>query len=130
MLELVTVEEAVIQCRGDEEIDEPWLSVFIPAVSEAVRTWLKDDWRIYLPARDSFGDIIVDSDGVPIPEEEAGVPVVHPTVRVAVLLEIASQYRFREGEGDNRVESHHGHGYVLSRAATSLLNGLRKSTVV
>jgi len=129
MLELVTAEEAVLQFRGDEDVDGPWLELFIPAISEAVRSWLKDDWRLYLPSRDSSGEIVVDSGGEPIPEVDVNGPVVQPAVRAAVLLEIASQYRFREGEGDNRVESHQGHGYVLSRAATALLSGLRKTTV-
>lgn len=129
MLELVTVDEAIQQFRGDEDADADWLAVFIPAVSEAVRAWLKDDWRLYLPSRDSSGAIIMDDDGNPVPTEESGGPVVHPTVKAAVLIEIASQFRFREGEGDNSVEAHQGHGYTLSKTATALLNGLRKTTV-
>lgn len=129
MLELVTPEEAVLQFRGDEDIDGPWLEIFIPAISEAVRSWLKDDWRLYLPARDSSNDIIRDSSGDPIPEEDASGPIVHPTVKAAVMIELSSQYRFREGEGANRLESFEGHGYILSKAATYLLAGLRKTTV-
>jgi hypothetical protein len=128
-LELVSVEEAVLQIRGDADIDGPWLQVFIPAISEAVRSWLKDDWRLYTPERDSNGDIVLDSSGDAVPLEDSVGPVIHPTVRAAVLIEIASQYRFREGEGDNAVESHQGHGYVLSKAATALLSGLRRTTV-
>lgn len=130
MLELVTAEEAVIQFHGDEDIDGPWLDIFIPAISEAVRSWLKDDWRLYIPARDSSNAVILDSSGDPIPLEDSSGPIVHPTVKVAVMIELASQYRFREGEGDNRVESFEGHGYTLSKTATSLLSGLRKTTVV
>src|SRR5688572_871076 len=114
MLELVTPEEAIQQIRGDLDIDGPWLETFIPAVNEAVRSWLKDDWRLYLLERDSSGAVIVDSSGIPIPQEDSAGPLVHPSVKAAVLIEIASQYRFREGEGDNAVESHQGHGYILS----------------
>jgi hypothetical protein len=128
-LELVSVDEAVLQIRGDAAVDGPWLDVFIPSVSEAVRSWLKDDWRLYLPERDSNGDVVLDSGGDPIPLEDSAGPVIHPTVRAAVLIEIASQYRFREGEGDNAVEAHQGHGYVLSKAATALLSGMRRTTV-
>lgn len=128
-LELVTLEEALVQIRGDEETDEPWLTTFIPAISEAVRLWLKEDWRLYMHERDTNGQIVVDSGGMPVPLEENGQFVVHPTVRAAVLIEIASQYRFREGEGDNAVESHQGHGYMLSKTATALLSGLRRTTV-
>jgi hypothetical protein len=129
MLELVTVEEAIDHIRGDEDADEAWLEVFIPAVSEAVRLWLKDNWRLYVPMRDSDGNIVVDDDGNPVPEGGSDGYTVHPTVRAAVLIEIANQYRFREGEGDTRVEAHAGYGYTLSRGATALLSGLRKPTV-
>lgn len=129
MLELVSVEEAVEQIRGDLAVDSSWLGVFIPAVSEAVRSWLKDDWRLYQHERDSNGEIVEDSSGIPVAEEDSSGPVVNPLVRAAVLVEIASQYRFREGEGENAVESHQGYGYVLSKTATALLSGIRKSTV-
>lgn len=135
MLELVTAEEARHQLRLDEPgsdggPDDGWLAIWIPAVSEAVASWLKDRWRLYLPSRDSDNEIILDSDDLPVPAEDSnGDPIVHPIVRAAVLVELASQFRFREGEGDNRVEAHEGYGYTLSKTATALLSGLRKSTV-
>lgn len=135
MLELVTIEEARHQLRLDEPgsdggPDDGWLAIWIPAVSEAVASWLKDRWRLYLPSRDSDNEIILDSDEIPVPEVDSnGDPIIHPIVRAAVLVELASQYRFREGEGDNRVEAHEGYGYTLSKTATALLSGLRKSTV-
>lgn len=129
-MELVSVEDALLQIRGDADADSAWLQVWIPVVSEAVRSWLKDDWRLYVHAVDSDGNVITDSDGDPIPVEDSDGPLVNHLVRAAVLLEIASQYRFREGEGDNRVEANEGYGYSLSRGATALLAGLRKPTVV
>ena len=132
MLELVSFEDAKHQLRIDDDDDshDEWLALFIPAVSEAVASWLKDRWRLYLPARDSDGEVVLDSDEIPVPAEDSnGDPSVHPIVRAAVLIELASQFRFREGEGDNRVEAHEGHGYTLSKTATALLSGLRKSTV-
>lgn len=135
MLELVTAEEARHQLRLDEPgsdggPDDGWLAIWIPVVSEAVASWLKDEWRLYVSARDSEGAIVLDSGGVPVPETDSGgTPVVHPLVRGAALIELASLYRFREGEGDNRVEAHEGYGYVLSKTATALLSGRRKSTV-
>lgn len=101
-----------------------WLSIFIPVVSEMVARWLKDDWRLYVSEVDSSGDIELDSAGDPIPTS-----VIRPVVKGAVLVELASMFRFREGEGDNRVEAHEGHGYTLSRTATAILSSLRKSTV-
>lgn len=132
MLELVSFEDAKHQLRidSDDDAHDEWLALFVPAVSEAVASWLKDRWRLYLPSRDSDGEVVLDSDGVPVPaEDDAGHLIVHPTVRAAVLIELASQFRFREGEGDNRVDAHEGHGYTLSKTATALLSGLRKSTV-
>ena len=56
MLELVTIDDARQQLRLDEidsngGADDAWLALAIPGVSEAVRSWLKDDWRLYLPER-------------------------------------------------------------------------------
>lgn len=129
MLELVAIEDAREQLRLDSADNDPWLEIAIPAISEAVRMWLKADWRLYLPARDSGGAVIVDSDGNPVPAEDINGPIVHPTVRLAVLVELSSQFRFREGEGDNAVPADAGHGYVLNKASTALLAPLRRPTV-
>lgn len=123
-LELVTVDEAKLQLRIDDDAHDEWLELMIESVGHAVLSWLKDKWRLYLPERDSDGEVVTDSDGDPVPSEE-----VHPSVKGAVLIELASQFRFREGEGDNRVQSHEGHGFTLSRGATAMLTGLRKPTV-
>src|SRR5690554_407050 len=109
MSDLITREQAYEHLRLDYDsggsADDGWLDVFIPAVSEAVRRWLKDDWRLYEWETDSDGNIVRDSDGNPVPLLDSdGEPVVKPVVRAACLLELASQYRFREGEGkDNAV---------------------------
>ena len=135
MLELVTIDDARQQLRLDEidsngGADDAWLALAIPGVSEAVRSWLKDDWRLYLPERDTAGEVITDTDGDPIPAEDSnGNPITHPTVRLAVLLELASQFRYREGERENVVPDDAGHGYTLSKGATAILAGLRKPTV-
>ena len=135
MLELVTIDDARQQLRLDEidsngGADDAWLALAIPGVSESVRSWLKDDWRLYLPERDTAGEVITDTDGDPIPAEDSnGNPITHPTVRLAVLLELASQFRYREGEGENVVPADAGHGYTLSKGATAILAGLRKPTV-
>jgi len=139
--ELVTIEDARAHLRLDYESDsdgdthgpdDPWLQTAIPAISEAVRGWLKDDWRLYLPARDSTGAVVLDSNDDPVPAEDSnGDPIVHPTVRLAVLVELASVFRFREGEGkDNVVTPDAGYGYVLNKASTALLTPLRRPTVI
>lgn len=128
MLELVTVDDAREQLRLDSSDNDPWVHIAIQGVSEAVRAWLKDDWRLYLPARDSSGAVIVDSAGDPVPAEDSGGPIVHPCVRLAVLAELESHFRFRSGDASTEVPSHAGYGYSLGRAATNLLTGLRRPT--
>jgi len=136
MNDLVTIADARAQLRLDDfdssgGADDAWLEIWIPAVSQAVMTWLKDSWRAFVPEYDSAGAVIVDSAGDPIPALDSnGDPTPKPVVRAAVLIELASQFRFREGEGtDNVVPDAAGHGYTLNKASTSLLTGLRKSTV-
>jgi len=128
MVEFVTIQEAYAHLRlGDYDSsggpDDEWLAIFIPAISQAVALWLKDDWRPYVPEVDS-GGVVVDSSGDPIP-----TAVVRPVVKAAVLLELASVYRYREGEGDNRVDQAEGWGYVLNKTSTALLAPLRRPTV-
>lgn len=128
MVEFVTIQEAYSHLRlGDYDSsggpDDDWLAIFIPAISQAVALWLKDDWRPYVPEVDS-GGVVIDSSGDPIPTD-----VVRPVVKAAVLLELASVYRYREGEGDNRVDQAEGWGYVLNKTSTALLAPLRRPTV-
>lgn len=136
MNDLVTIADARAQLRLDDfdssgGADDAWLEIWIPAVSQAVANWLKSDWRLWIPSYDSAGAVIVDSAGDPIPALDSnGDPTAKPVVRAAVLIELASQFRFREGEGtDNVVPDAAGHGYILSKGATALLAGCRKSTV-
>lgn len=136
MVDLVTMEEARHHLRIDDVDsdggpDDPWLAMFIPAISEAVMLWLKDPWRAYVPELDSDGNPILNSDGEPYPEVDSdGNDVVRWSVKAAVLVELASQYRYREGEGkDNVMPPDAGYGYVLNKVSTNLLTPLRKPTV-
>lgn len=127
---MITLAEAKHHLRIDGTADDPWLEIFIPAITQAILLWLGDDWRAYMPLRDSNGDIIYDNDGIPLFEFDTnGEPILQPVVRIASLVELASQYRFREGEdGNNRMPAELG--YVLGRGATDLLISLRKPRVV
>lgn len=132
MADLVTIDQARSHLRTDTAADDIWLETWIPAVSGAVLSWLKQDWRAYVAETDAEGNVIEDSNGDPIPLEDSNGPVVKPVVKAACLIEIAWQYRFREGDADHVAtgDLYSGrYGYILSRGATALLNSLRKSTV-
>ena len=129
MAELVTIEQARTHLRTDTAADDAWLEMMIPAISGAVLSWLKQEWRAYVASTDAEGNVIEDSNGDPIPFEDSNGPVVKPVVMAAVLVELGQQYRFRDGSDAAAVPSHWGHGYVLGAGATSLLSALRKSTV-
>lgn len=131
MAEYVTLAEAKMHLMVDTDAHDPWLNMMIPAISGAVQTWLKNPWRAYVVEQDEDGNPIVDSNGDWIPEEDSNGAVVNPTVKAATLVELALQFRFRDGADATTayVPSHWGHGYVLGIGATSLLAGLRRSTV-
>lgn len=136
MADLVTIEEARTHLRIDDVDsfggpDDAWLAIFIPAISESVLNWLKVPVRAYVPEVDSEGLPVLDSDGDPVPALDSnGDEIVRWSVKAAVLVELASQYRYREGEGkDNVVTPDAGYGYTLNKAATAILAPLRKSTL-
>lgn len=126
---LVTLQEAKNHLLVDTSAGDAWIEMAIEGVSDAVLRWLKKDWRAYVLLEDSNGNVIVDSNGDPFPLEDSNGPIVKPVVKMATLVELAVQYRFRDGDGTPAVPSHWGHGYVLSAGPTSLLAALRKSTV-
>lgn len=136
MTDLITKEDAYAQLRLDADSsgspDDPWLNIWIPAISQAVRTWLKDSWRPYVLEVDSSFALVVDSSGNPVPVVDSnGNPMVHPLARAACLIELARLYTNRAASGADQtdVPVEFGNGYILGRGATGLLTGLRKSTV-
>lgn len=122
---LITATFAAEQLHTTVADDGAWFNFWIPIVSEAIALWLKDAWRLYVPEVDSAGDVVKDSSGDPIPTD-----VVRPIVQGACVVELASMYRFREGEGtDNVVPQEAGHGYMLNKTSTAMLQALRKTTI-
>lgn len=136
MIDLITSEQAREHLRLDADSaggpDDAWLNIFIPAISAAVAGWVKEPARLYVPEVDSSGYVVYDSSGEPVPAEPLSP---RPEVMGAVLLELSSAYRYREGEGDNdmayggRAFDGRGHGYILNRGSTAILMHLRKATV-
>jgi hypothetical protein len=130
MDDLLTKDQAKAQLRLDGDADDPWLDIWIPAISDAVRDWLKDRWRCYELERDADGNAVLGENGEPIIKlDDDGAPIVLKRVQGAALVELSSQYRFREGEGDNEVPASAGHGYTLCKGATAVLSTLRRPTV-
>lgn len=132
MTDLVTSAEAKSHLRLDTgTADDAWLAIFIPAICQAVLLWLKDEWRAYITEEDADGEPIEDSSGDQIPVlDSSGEMTPRPVVKAAVLIELASVYRYRNGEGaENVVPADAGHGYTLNKTSTALLSPLRKSTV-
>lgn len=135
MADLITIDQARQHLRLDSDsdggADDAWLTTWIAVCSEAVSLWLKGSGRLYEPALDSDGQPILDSSQEPVPRLDSNLePVVRKVVQAAVLIELAAQYRYREGEGvDNVVDASAGHGYVLNKASTALLVPLRKTTI-
>ncbi len=126
---LIEYEDARQHLRIDQEDDDAWLELWIPVVSEAIAAWLKDAYRLYEWQSDSDGNTLRDSDGNPlILRDVHGKPIIRRLVRGAALVELASQYAHREGDGKTQHQLGHW-GYTLCIGATSLLEGLRKSTV-
>jgi hypothetical protein len=127
---LVTLAEAKHHLKIDGNDEDPWLNVFIPAMSDAVMLWLKEPWRAYIPELDSNGDPVMDSNGNPTPDLDSnGKPIPRPVVRAAVLVELADQFEKNSRNVSRAVPEHAGHGYILGAGATSLLNGLRRPTL-
>lgn len=118
---MISLDEAKWHLRIDGDYDDAWLSFFIEAVSEAIISWLGSEKRIYKLTTDNDGDVVevIGTDGLPI---------IHPLVKAAALVELANQYRFRESEG-GATRMPENDGYILSKGATDLLVGLRKPLV-
>lgn len=120
MTVLVSLAMARNHLRVDGSDDDEWINAWIPIVSDAVLSWLKDESRAYVTVEDSNGDLVpeVDSSGDLVPR---------PSVQAAVLIELASQYRFRDGDGAARMPD--ASGYVLCASATAMLQPLRRPTI-
>ena len=125
---LVTLQEAKDHLLVDTSAGDNWLLMAIEGVSDAVLRWLKEDWRAYVLLEDSNG-VVLDSSGEPYPLEDSNGFIVKPVVKMATLVELAVQYRYRDGKDAPAVPSHWGYGYTLSAGPTSLLTPLRKSTL-
>lgn len=126
---LIEYEDARNHLRIDQDDDDAWLELWIPVVSEAIAAWLKDPYRLYEWQADSDGNTLRDENGNPmILRDTSGKPIIRRLVRGAALVELASQYAHREGDGKTQHQLGHW-DYSLCVGATNLLTGIRKTTV-
>ena len=126
---LIEYEDARNHLRIDGDDDDAWLEIFIPVVSEALAACLKDPYRLYEWQTDDDGNYLRDDSGNPLVLRDIdGKPIIRRLVRGAALVELASQYAHREGDGKTQHEAGHW-DYALCVGATNLLTGIRKTTV-
>ena len=61
-MDLCTIDDARSHTRSDSAADDVWFEVWIPAISQAVLSWLKDDWRAYEPSLDAVSRTAIQVD--------------------------------------------------------------------
>lgn len=123
-LTIISKAQAIEHLRIDlsSTADDAWLDFAIPGVSAAVVAWLGSEDAASMQVQDSAGEWIVVTD-------TAGDPIPHPVAVMATLVELAQQYRFRDGSEAAAVPPHWGHGFTLGMGATALLTPLRGSRI-
>jgi len=102
---LVTIQEAKDQLHIDTNAHDSWLETIIPAVEDAVVRWVGDESRVY---------------------EDSSLTVPVPSAKLATLVEVAYQFRYREGPEEGNGTEWYKTGYVLNKASTGVLQPLRK----
>lgn len=107
------------QLHLDNDMQTAWLEVAIAGVSAAVVAWVGDIARI----------VPVDSDGAPYVDSDDVAEDVDSAAVLAVLVEIAYQFRFREGAAEQNQGDWYKAGYVLNMSSTALLTPLRQPVV-
>lgn len=89
-MSLITVEQALKEIRGADEVDEDELTETIEEASAAVVAYLKSA-SPYLPETDSNGDEVLDSNG-----DVVYTTNVRPQVRRAVKTLVSIMFRNRD----------------------------------
>lgn len=96
---LVTLQQASDHLRRDSMDDNSDLLLKIRAASAAVTNYLKDPLLAYQYEQDSYGDIVLDSDGEPVlAVDSAGHYIVREEVQAAVLIMVGVLYIDRDAK--------------------------------
>ena len=107
-MSLITIQEAKEQLHIDDNAHDTWLSIVIPAIENAIVLWVGEETRLY------------QDDAMMDPQE---------TARLALLVELAYQFRYREGASEMDMTDWFTTGYVLNMSSTALLTPLRKPRI-
>lgn len=111
---LITVDQALLQIRGGDEVDEDELQEMVDAASAMVLNYLKSA-SPYVPEIDSSGETVVDSS-----DEVVYTTDVRPEVQQATKMLVGYLWRNRDENGDGAFER----GY-LPAPVTAILYPLR-----
>lgn len=123
---LITLQEASDHLRRDASDDDSDLTLKIHAASAAVMNYLKHNVLAYEPEYDSSGDIVRDSNGLPVPAVDSnGDMIARFEVKAAVQLMLGELYKNREAEQGGEIPTQWGYGY-LPRPVVALLYPLRE----
>lgn len=113
-MELITTDQALLQIRGGDEVDEDELREVVDAASAMVLNYLKSA-SPYVPQLDSAGDPVVDSNDDPVYTED-----VRPEVQQATKMLVGYLWRNRDENADGAFDR----GY-LPMPVTAILFPLR-----
>jgi hypothetical protein len=115
---LITTDQALLQIRGGDEVDEDELQEMVDAASAMVLNYLKSA-SPYVPEIDSSGDPVVDSSGDTVYTEN-----VRPEVQQATKMLVGYLWRNRDENADGEFER----GY-LPMPVTAILYPLRHPAI-
>ena len=107
-MSLITVQEAKEHLHIDDNAHDVWLSIAIPAIESAMVLWVGEEVRLY---------------------QDDPMTTPHEAARLALLVELAYQFRYREGASEMDMTEWFTIGYVLNMSSTALLTPLRKPRV-
>ena len=111
---LITTDQALLQIRGGDEVDEDELQEVVDAASAMIVNYLKSA-SPYVPELDSAGDPVVDSNDDPVYTE-----TVRPEVQQATKMLVGYLWRNRDENEDGAFDR----GY-LPMPVTAILYPLR-----
>jgi hypothetical protein len=111
---LITTDQALLQIRGGDEIDEDELQEVVDAACAMVLNYLKSA-SPYVAELDSAGDPVVDSNGDPV-----YTTTVRPEVQHATKMLVGYLWRNRDENADDAFDR----GY-LPKPVTAILYPLR-----